>query len=217
MRVIDCEQGGEEWDRWRARPTASEFGRIITPAKGDYAAASRDYACELIAKILGIWQKPKETFWMQWGTTHEPLAIQDYEDRRRVVVEPVGFVLPDDTDAYGCSPDGLVGDDGLIEVKCPKPENVISVIVRGEMPKEYKPQVQGQLLITGREWCDFVCWHPELPAAAEYRIERDESYIGKLREHLATFCETLESAKRAIVENPANQCRVSSEPAGHLE
>ena len=90
-------------------------------------------------------------------------------------VTEVGFVLPDHTDAYGCSPDGLVGDDGVLEIKCPAPETLICYHANGTLPDQYRPQVQGQLLVTGRPWCDFFAFHPELTPFL-LRVEADENY-----------------------------------------
>ena len=179
MRVIDCQQQTEEWERWRARPTASEFGKACTPARGDYSAQAQEYAAKIVAKRLGVYTEPPPSFWMEWGSEHEPNAKHAYTLQTGRKITDVGFVLPDGTDAYGCSPDGLVGDDGLFEAKCTKPETLISYHAAGVLPVQYKPQIQGQLFITGREWCDFFVFHPELTPFL-LRIEPDVKYHEKL-------------------------------------
>lgn len=183
MRIIDCRQQTEEWERWRNRPTASEFGQFITPARGEYSKQARSYAARIVAKRLGVYTEPPPTFWMEWGSEQEPNAKHAYSLATGSVVEDVGFVLPDHTDAYGGSPDGLVGDDGLIEIKCPAPETLIGIHADGEMPAQYRPQVQGLLLITGRVWCDFFAFHPGLTPYLE-RIYMDPVYQERIAECL---------------------------------
>jgi hypothetical protein len=179
-RIVDCIQGSEEWDRLRARPTASNFYRIISPAKGEYSRASAsEYASEIVAKRLSVFTEPPPSFWMEWGTENEPSALASYEADNGVAVRKVGFVMPEFTDAYGGSPDGLVGDDGLLEIKCPKPETLIQYHAAGVLPDKYKPQVQGLMMITGLPWCDFYAWHPEL-AAFQVRVEADYDYHKKI-------------------------------------
>lgn len=134
---------------------------------------------------------------MNHGTENEPYAIAAYESIKGIKTRQVGFVLPDDHDRWGCSPDRLVGDDGLLETKCPKPETLIAYHVEGVFPVEYKPQVQGQLMITGREWCDFMAYHPEL-APFLIRVERDEDYIAKMQEALEEFCDRLDELKERL-------------------
>lgn len=198
MRIADVEQGGEAWEKLRRGvPTASNFGRIITPAKGDLSTSWPLYAAELIAQELGILVQPPPSFWMERGIETEPYAIKAYETVTGRKVEKAGFVWPDAHEKFGCSPDGLVGDDGLIEAKCPKPETLIGYHLNGELPNEYKPQVMGQLLITGRYWCDFVGYHPELKPFI-LRVERDDKYIANLWMALDEFCEKLAEVRAKL-------------------
>ncbi len=201
MRIVECKQQSEEWDKWRNRPTASEFGKFITPVNGDYSSQATAYAAKIVAKRLGVYTEPPPNFWMEWGTEHEPNARLAYTKQTGREVQEVGFALPDGTDAYGCSPDGLVGEDGLIEIKCPAPETLIAyqaelsaakeaLVEAGKdpenvlwFPSQYKPQVQGQLLITGRDWCDFYVWHPLLNPLC-VRVKADEVYQGKIAANL---------------------------------
>jgi hypothetical protein len=181
---IACErQQTEEWDRWRARPTASDFYRFVTPAKGQYSAQATAYAAVIVAKRLRVYVEPPPSFWMTWGIENEPSAKVAYTERTGRQIEEVGFVLPDDTDAFGCSPDGLVGTEGLLEVKCPAPETLICYHGNGELPDQYRPQIQGQLLITGRRWCDFWAWHPQV-APFLLRVDADPVYQDKILECL---------------------------------
>lgn len=172
-------QGSEEWDRLRHRPTASEFSSFITPAKGDYSKQSTAYAAKIVAKRLGVYTEPPPSYWMEWGTEQEPNARHAYTLQTGSEVQEVGFIMPDDTDAFGASPDGLIGDDGILETKCPAPETLISYHAAGVLPIQYKPQLQGLLLISGRQWCDFYAFHPHLTPFL-LRVERDEKYCAKM-------------------------------------
>jgi len=191
VRIINCEQRSEEWDRWRNRPTASEFGKFVTPAKGDYSKQAPQYAATIISKRRGTYTERPPTFWMEWGVEHEPNAKHAYTLQTGNEIQDVGFILPDGTDAYGGSPDGLVGDDGLIEIKCPAPETLISYHANGVLPNDYKPQVQGLLLISGRAWCDFYAFHPELTPFL-LRVEADPDYQTKIAECLLRLLEEIE-------------------------
>ena len=184
MRIYDVIQGSEQWESLRARPTASQFGRIVTPARGQVSTQIGKYACEIVAKRLGVYVEPPPTFWMDWGIEHEPCAVDDYEKQTGLKTRTVGFVVPDWTDEYGGSPDRLVDPDGLLETKCPAPETLISYHAGGELPSDYIPQVQGLLFITGRAWCDFYAWHPQLTPFL-IRVEPDPEYHEKLKVGLA--------------------------------
>jgi len=192
MRIIECLQQSEEWDRWRNRPTASEFDKFVTPARGEYSAQATDYAAKILLKRRGIHtEEAPPTFWIAWGIEHEPNAKHAYTLQTGREIQDVGFILPDGTDAYGGSPDGLVGDDGLIEIKCPKPETVIAYRDAGVLPIKYRPQVQGLLLISGRAWCDFYAFHPELEPFL-VRVEADGEYQTKIAECLLRLLEEIE-------------------------
>lgn len=183
MRVINVRQQSEEWDRLRSRPTASEFGKFVTPVNGNYSAQATAYAAKIVAKRLGVYTEPPPTFWMEWGNEHEPNAKVAYTKATGREIENAGFILPDHTDAYGGSPDGLVGDDGGIEIKCPAPETLITYHAEGKFPPKYKPQVQGLLFISGRSWWDFFAFHPELTPFL-VRVEPDLAYHAKLADGL---------------------------------
>lgn len=195
MRIIDVIQGSEAWEQIRkGLPTASNFSRIVTPARGQLSSAWTGYAATLMAELSGAVVPMMPTQWMDWGTEQEPYAVAAYEKLTGLKTEVVGFVFPDDHGRYGCSPDRLVAHDGLLEVKCPKPETLVEYHVNGEFPGEYRPQVQGQLYITNREWCDFFVYHPQLKPFL-IRVERDEKYIANLAVALEEFCDNLDALR----------------------
>lgn len=197
MRIIDCVQGSDEWHSWRNRPTASEFSKFITPDTGTYSAQATAYAAKIVAKRLGVYVEPPPSFWMEWGTEQEPNARHAYQIETGRKVREVGFVLPDKTDTYGGSPDGLVGDDGMIEIKCPKPETLLAYHAEGVFPVEYRPQVQGLLLITGRKWCDFYAFHPELTPFKKC-VRANTKYQTKLARCLLELLKEIEALQGKV-------------------
>ena len=198
MRIVpNCQQQTEKWDRWRARPTASEFHNVISAVRGEYSASATAYAAKIVAKRCGVYTEPPPSFWMEWGIEQEPNAKAAYTRQTGREITDVGFVLPDATDAYGCSPDGLVGDDGGFEAKCPKPETLIAYHAAGVLPKDYKQQIQGSLFISGRKWWDFFVFHPELTPFL-LRVEPDLEYHAKMAKCLLTLLQQIESIESKV-------------------
>lgn len=162
------EQRSPEWWALRlGKPTASEFSKIIT-SKGEPSKSASTYAvtlaCELFAgKALDGWEGNSYT---ERGRELEVTALELYEFTREVELTRVGFIT-DNADTMGCSPDALIGDDGMAEVKCLKAENHAKAILyyekHGRCPTDYVQQTQGQLMIGERKWCDLIFYHPELP------------------------------------------------------
>jgi len=190
MRIYECQQRSEEWYRLRARPTCSSFKEFVTPARGDYAAGATDYAATIVAKKLNVYVEPPPSFWMQWGVENEPHAKAAYTAQTGNDIVEVGFIMPDGTDAWGGSPDGLIGDDGLVEIKCPAPETLLLYHAKGVLPPPYRPQVQGLLLLTERSWCDFFVWHPYV-APFLLRVESDIAYQTRIAEALLRLLEEI--------------------------
>lgn len=179
MRVIEHEQRSDGWFAARLGiPTASGFHKLITPT-GKKAASFDRYVNDLIAeKITGESTYVPVTEAMQRGTDMEPIARSFYEMVTDVQVAEIGLCLHDDIDA-GASPDGLIGDGGLLEIKCPLANTMIGYLRDQILPSQYIPQVQGQLWITGRDWCDFLAYHPNTQPLL-IRVDRDEKYIDAL-------------------------------------
>ena len=201
FRIVDVVQGSEAWDRLRARPTASNFGRIVSPSKGDYSDQATAYAAEIVAKKMGLYTSPPPSYWMSHGTESEPFARAAYEEANGVEVQQVGFVVPLFTDVYGGSPDGLVGNDGLIECKCPKPETLLQYHAAGVCPDIYKPQIQGLLLVTRLPWCDLFAWHPGLNPF-QVRVYADDGYQAKIARAIYRLLEEVERIGASVKRNP---------------
>eukprot|EP00752_Nemacystus_decipiens_P016734 g14972.t1 len=193
--------GGANPEWWQARrsvPTASRFSDICTPARGDYSESAGPYICELIADRLdpdyGLVEDYQSAA-MRNGTILEPEARRFYEFDRSVKVEQVGLCM-DDYSRFGCSPDGLCGDDGCLEIKSPMHKTQVKYLIDGGLPSEYKPQVHGHLVVTGRQWCDFLSYAQGLPHLL-IRIVPDD-YTDKLRACLNKFWDEYQAAWEKI-------------------
>lgn len=186
MQIIrDIEQGAPEWHKLRLGvATASNFSKIVT-STGELSKSINGYALKLATEYFLT--EPEETYKsaaMERGTELEPEARQAYSEFSLTKVEEVAFIKSD-CGNYGYSPDGLVGEDGLIEIKCPQDTTHFEYIVDDRLPVEYKAQVQGGLMVSGRKWCDFVSFHPNFREDKKLfvkRVFRDEDFIAKLQE-----------------------------------
>jgi hypothetical protein len=200
MRIIDCEQGSDEWFAVRRGvPSASEFDSIITPKKGDLAAAHETYIDRLIDEAIrtDARRKFQGTADTDRGHELEPEARELYAFMRDVEPVTVGFVLRDAGDA-GCSPDSLIASIGGLEIKCPDGPQHVGYLRAGILPDKYKPQVHGNLLITGREWWDFMSYCPgHRPLIV--RVTPD-AYTAKLGELLDFFVKKLSAEKLKLQE-----------------
>lgn len=192
-------QGSAEWSDARlAIPTASQFHRIITPKEMKLSKSADGYLCELLAEwVLGYGVVDAESGFMDRGKDMEIEARHYYELQREADLLPGGFFLTEDERA-GASPDGCVGDEGLVEIKCLSAPKHIGYLLYGP-GVDYRAQVQGQLLISGRAWVDFVAYSPVLPSRI-IRYERDEEFIARLRLALTQFCENLDAARKQLAE-----------------
>lgn len=199
MIVVDCEQRSDAWFRARAGvATASNFGKLLT-STGKLSSQAEGYADQLVAEWLtGYPISMEQTQWMQRGVELEGEARAYYEFNREVDVTEVGLLLRDDR-RVGCSPDGLVGDDGMLEIKCPAPHTHVNYLIGGELPGQYQAQVQGQLYVAERQWCDFVSYHPDM-APLIVRVERDEDYIETLANALDSLIAKVDQRKEKLAD-----------------
>lgn len=192
MIIETATQRDDDWfDARLGKATASRFKDVMATLKnGNPAQAQQDYLTELVVERLT--QQPVQKFAtaaMNWGTEQEAAARLAYERHADIEVQETGFVAHDKLMA-GCSPDGLVYWDGLLEIKCPWNTSVhINTLLDG-MPSEHTAQIQGQMWITGRDWCDFVSYDPRMPVELQLhvqRIERDEAFIADLERRVSSF------------------------------
>jgi putative phage-type endonuclease len=197
--MSDIIQGSEEWHAIRCgRVTASRVADVVAKTKSGWGASRANYAAELIAERLT--GEPAERFTnaaMQWGTDHEPDARAAYEFFRDAAVVEIGFVDHPSIAMTGASPDGLVGEDGLVEIKCPNTATHLDTLLSQTVPAKYVTQMLWQMACTGRKWCDFVSFDPRLPESMSMfvkRVERDDKRIAELETEVAAFLEEI-SAK----------------------
>ncbi|MEK1908212.1 MAG: lambda exonuclease family protein [Pseudomonas sp.] len=201
----DIVQGSEEWKQLRlGKVTASRVADVIAKTQKGYSASRANYAAQLICeRLTGV---PAEGFTndaMRWGTDTEPQARSAYEFYKDVDVRQVSFVPHPSIADAGCSPDGLVGDDGLVEIKCPNTATHIETLVGKAVPQKYITQIQFQLACTGREWCDFVSFDPRMPEAMQFfcvRVHRVPEIIEGLEQEVITFLNEVR-AKIATLRN----------------
>jgi len=186
MEIIDCPQGSPEWFEARLGvPTASMFSTVMAKGKGLTRAT---YMRKLAGEILT--GEPMENYTngaMERGKEMEAEARSAYAMVRDVDVREVGFIR---NHGAGASPDGLVGDDGGVEIKTKAPHLLIECHERDDLPPEHRAQVQGSLWITERKWWEFVAYWPSLPIFI-VRVERDEDYIDNLAQEVADFNQEL--------------------------
>ncbi len=210
-QILNLKQGSTEWHKARlGRATSSKFADILKTGRSksvEWGDTAMKYMYQLAAeRFTGTWEeihgKP-----LEWGTDMEPLAIKAYEEKEWANVSPVGFIQLGDL--IGSSTDGLVGVNGMIEVKSPYcSKNHIDYLINGA-PKQYIPQIQGGLWVADREWCDFISFDPRF-IKKSYRLSvhryyRDEDYIKNLESRVLRFIEILEEtiAKIELIGLPA--------------
>ena len=203
MTIIDCEQGSREWIEHRLGiPTASKFSRLLTPSRLTPSSQQRDYLARLLAEwVTG---EPMDDLmdnpWVERGRLLEPEARRHYGVLHDVAPRRVGLCVREaDALLVGASPDGLVGDDGLLELKVPAPHTHILWLASGGLPAEHRMQVQGQLWITDRDWCDFMSYHPELPPLL-VRVYPDPDVQMALDLHLPDFVAQVVAGRQRLTE-----------------
>ena len=190
-------QGSDEWKAIRCgKVTASRVADVIAKTKTGWGASRANYMAELIAERLT--KTPAEHFTnaaMAWGTEKEPLARVAYEYIHDADVRLVGFVPHPRIEFSGASPDGLIGDDGLIEIKCPNTATHLETLLGQTVPGKYVTQMQWQMACTGRLYCDFVSFDPRMPEHMQLfvsRVRRDGGLIPQLETMVREFLNELD-------------------------
>lgn len=197
MKIHDVEQLSPEWFAVRRGiPTSSHFGEILTQKTRKFSASSSKYADKLLAEwLIGESITVDASGFMGRGTEMEAEARTWFEFTRDVDVEQVGFVT-NDAGTVGCSPDGLIGADGGLEIKCPSAHIMVSRMLTPDT--DYELQVQGNLMVTERRVWTRLYYHPTLPSVV-MRFQRDEELIGQLGAALATFNARLEEKRSRLL------------------
>lgn len=201
MNNADIKQGTPEWhDARRGKITGTGFAKVLSK-RGD---TRKNYMRQLVLeRKTGITAETFTNEAMEWGTLTEPKARAYYETQTGYKVKQVGFIdinsnyaiTPEiEFDRYvGVSPDGLIGDGGIVEIKCPNTATHLEYIAKNVMVKKYLPQVQGILWVTGRVWCDFVSFDPRVEKQPFYYIQvaRDQDFIDNLAKEVALFIDEM--------------------------
>jgi putative phage-type endonuclease len=192
MPSVDVIQGTDEWLAMRAGMFTASRAKVLTKTKaGKYSEKRDSYLMEVVmGRLTGLNPEAYVSAAMEWGIQNEPLAKAAYENLKDVVVEPGGFAIHPKIEFFGASPDGLIGNDGLLECKCPNTVTHLEYLLAGVVPDDYKPQMLAQMACTGRQWCDFVSYDPRLPKKLRLfvkRLERDEKAISEMESEVTKF------------------------------
>lgn len=200
MKIYDCEQGSDEWFAVKlGKVSASHFGDVLS--KGSTRAT---YMYRLLGERLsGEAYESYSNKAMERGIEVEAEA-RAYCEALYGVVRQVGFIELDEN--VGCSPDGLVGNNGLIQIKCPYPSTHARYIIDNKLPAVYKPQVQGEIWVTNREWNDFLSFDPRIASRPfwKIRVYRDEKYINVLKIAVETFISELLDLEKRVSNEKLN-------------
>ena len=185
-------QGSDEWKQARVgKVTASRMADVMARTKSGYGASRSNYMAELIAeRLTGNPANGYVNEAMKFGTENEPLARAAYVFSYGVEVEEVGFIDHPEMEMTGCSPDGLIGKDGLIEIKVPNTSTHIDFLLGEEIPDKYIKQMDWQMECTGRQWVDFASFDPRLPEHLRLkiiRVHRNESRLSIMRVEVLKF------------------------------
>lgn len=199
------EQGTPEWFAQRlGKVTASRVADIIAKTKTGAAASRGNYMAQLVAERLT--GQPAESFKsaaMQFGTDTEPMARMAYETQIGMLVDEVAMIPHPTIEMSGASPDGLVGHDGLVEIKCPNTSTHIETLLDEKVPSKYVTQMMWQMACTGRAWCDFVSFDPRMPEDMQLfikRVPRDNEMIASLETEVVKFLGELDELLAKLLE-----------------
>jgi len=204
MRVIDCEQGSDEWRMARlGKVGASMVADATARTKTGWGASRANLAARLVAeRLTGTLTETFKSDAMKWGTEQEAAAREIYAFVHSAEVKTVGLVLHPSIDWSVASPDGLVGDDGLVEIKCPNTATHISTLLGSSIDGGYAKQMQWQMACTGRQWCDFASFDPRMPAEMQLhvtRVARDPVMIAELEKQVSEFLAEVDATVSKLV------------------
>ena len=208
------EQKSPEWFAARlGKATGSRIAEIVAKTKSGDSASRGNYMAQLVIERLT--NKQEESYsndFMDWGNLQEPFARAAYEAATNVLVDEVGMITHPRIEMSGASPDGLVGDDGLVEIKCPKTATHIETLLSKTVPGKYNIQMQWQMACTDRSWCDFVSFDPRMPEGLQMflkRVHRDDALIKTLEDEVIKFLKEVD-AKLEQLTNQLKEANVQT-------
>ena len=195
------QQGTDEWFAARlGKVTASRAADVMT--KKGSAARANLLAQLVLERLTNTKGESFSSAAMQWGVDQEPFARAAYEAHSGVWVDTVGFVQHPTIERAGASPDGLVGHDGLVEIKCPNTATMIDTLLTGKVPSNYATQMQMQMACTGRAWCDYAVFDSRMPVKAQLfvkRVQRDQKFIDDLNKEIIEFLAEVEISYQFLI------------------
>ncbi len=198
MRILNYEQGSEEWYQARCgHPTSSCFDKIVD-IKGNRSKQREGYLYQLAGeRITKHVEEEYQNANMQRGKELEDEARKFYSLLAKVKVKTIGLCLTEGKYVYGASPDGQVGSTGLLEIKCPIMRTHVSYLLKDKLPLDYFQQTQGQLLVSEYNWVDFISYYPGMRPLI-VRVKPDREFLGKLKKELEAFCLELDRTVRIV-------------------
>ena len=203
--MSDIEQGTAEWFAQRCgKATASRIADIIAKTKSGYSTSRANYMAQLVVeRMTNQVAESYSNAAMEWGVLNEPFARAAYEAKTGVLVDQVGAIDHPRIERSAASPDGLVGDDGCLEIKCPNTSTHIDTMLGESVAGKYYTQMQWQMACTERSWCDFVSFDPRMPEGLQLfvkRVDRDDSYIAELEKEVVQFLKEVDDKVNKLNE-----------------
>jgi putative phage-type endonuclease len=201
--LISSKQRTTEWyDARRGQVGASRIADIMARTKSGTAASRKNYMCELLcARLTGNDLDQYESEAMRWGTEHEPEARAVYEATTGNIVEECGFIVHPTIIGAGASPDGLVGSDGVLEIKCPGTSAHLETLLENHIETKYQYQMAWQIECTARKWADFVSYDPRLPEKLSVKVIRfipEKALLDDIRAGVIQFLKELDEMERRL-------------------
>lgn len=200
MNISREPQSIRVWPIRTGRITASRCHEFMTKGKGElFGETAKTYAKELLMARIGIEIETPTTYAMEWGIEHEPDAREIYEQSRNIKVKLPGFIHMSWN--IGCTPDGIVDPDGLLEIKCPQEKAHFNYLLSDHPPKQYWQQMQFQMMVTGAKWCDWMTFNPLFPdklKAKVIRVKRDQDFIDMILSRIDPFEEMINEMKEKL-------------------
>jgi len=198
-------QGSDAWFAQRCgKATASRIADIVAKTKSGYSTSRANYMAQLVVERMT--NQVAESYTnaaMEWGVQNEGFARANYESKMNLLVTETGAIDHPTIPMSAASPDGLIGDDGCLEIKCPHTSTHIATLLGEEPVKKYYDQMQWQMACTGRKWCDFVSFDPRMPSHLQLfvkRIERNDSYIAELESEVVQFLSEVDDKVKKLNE-----------------
>lgn len=202
--MTEIEQRTDDWYAARlGKVTASALHKVLSKTKTGYGADRGNYMTQLVLeRVTNSKADGYSSAAMQWGIDQEPFARAAYEATRGVMVDEVGFIPHPTIKDAGASPDGLVGDDGMVEIKCPESKTALECwLSENPVEAKYFAQMQWQMRCADRSWCDYVVFDPRMPAKAQLfikRVERDDAWLEKAEAEVIKFLAEVDAKVAAL-------------------